>query len=136
VALLWLVTLLAACGPAAPPATATPAGMITRERAIELALALAAESRPEVSGALATPENVAAEAMPLRAAVARLHGSASPAAGYDPEMPVWLVTMDGLWASEATAPGVTPPPTPPLLRRFAVILDAMTGLEIESVLRP
>ena len=91
-------------------------------------------SRPEVSGALLSPQNVQAEQMALSQAMQRLPGSPSVPAGYDPQMPVWMVMMDGLWTNEVQAPGVTATQTP--YHHCVVILDALTGMEIGSSLRP
>jgi hypothetical protein len=127
-ALLTLV--LAACGPASPTAT----GLLDRPAAINAAMATAALSRPEVSGALVTPTLVRAEQLSLAEALEQFGGGVP--AGYDPNMPVWLVELEGQWRSEVVAPEVTPPPTPALFSRFIVILDAATGHEIQSSLGP
>src|SRR5512146_724982 len=99
---LLLVLLLSACAgvpalPGLPVATRTPT-LISRERAIELAVKGASMSRPEVSGALAAPSNIQAERMLLWQAMYKTTGSPSLPYGYVmPGAPVWYVIMDGLW---------------------------------------
>lgn len=132
-----IVALLAACGHTqAPAATATPGGLISRAEALAAAQRVASTSRPELSGPLVTPEASEAELTTLAEAQAALLTEASGTTGFDPATPVWLVRLEGLWANGATAPQVTPPPTQALLRHYAIILDAQTGLEIQTVLTP
>ncbi len=136
------VLLLSACAPvpattATPRPTAarlTPGRLITREQAIAGALARAAASAPEVSGALVTPSNVQAQQITLGEAMQRMWGNADPPRGYTPDMPVWYVTMDGLWKGEMPAPGVTVMPAQ--YHHYIIVLDAVTGLELEASLRP
>jgi hypothetical protein len=126
--------LLASCSKV--PVATKPAAieLLSREQAISMALRSASMSRPEVSGALVTPQNVQAEQMTLGAAVQRLPGNPSVPVRYNPQMPVWLVTIDGLWANEVQAPGITATQAP--YHHYAVVLDALTGTEIESSLKP
>ncbi len=74
--------------------------------------------------------------MTLDEAVKRIDERNQPANEYDPEMIVWFVTMDGLWLGEMSAPGIVPTPQPVPYRHYAIIIDAKTGLEIESSLLP
>ena len=129
--------ILAGCGaPGQGGATSTPSGLLSKQQAINAARENAASSRPEVSGALVTPANVQAELMPLGEAQRRLGESTPSAGGESADTPVWYVTMEGLWAGEASAPGTTLAATQPPYHSFTLILDARTGLEIESLLRP
>lgn len=107
-----------------------------KQQAIEAALEIASTSRPEISGPQEEPSNLRAEQMTLDEAVKKLDKNNQAAAGYDPAMMVWLVTMDGLWLGEMSAPGDVPTPEPVLYRHYAIIIDAKTGLEIESSLKP
>jgi hypothetical protein len=95
---------------------------------------IASSSAPEVSGALVPPTNIQAESMRLAEAMQRMFGNPDVPRGYAAEMPVWFVTMDGLWASEASAPGVTATQQP--YHHYIVVLDAANGMEIEASLRP
>jgi hypothetical protein len=113
-----------------PTATAN----LSRQEAIEFALKNASHSRPEISGAQVTPVNVQARQMTLAEAVKRLDNDGQVAAGYDPKMTVWYVTMDGIWLDEFPRPADFPTPEP--YRHFMIILDARSGLEIESSLKP
>ena len=126
-----LCLLLAGCGPAGAP---TADGLIDRRAAIDAATALASISRPEVSGALVEPKLVLAEQMTLGQAVQRMGGSV--AAGQSPDTPVWVVELEGLWQDEAPNPGATAAPTPATYTHYTFILDARTGLEIQSSLKP
>jgi hypothetical protein len=107
---------------------------ISEEKAIDAALKSAAISRPEMSGSQVTPSNVHAEQMTLSGAVKRIDESNSVAAGYSPDMVVWLVTMDGLWLNEFPRP--TDVPTPEPYQHLIIIIDATSGIEIESAARP
>ncbi|HEX8992880.1 MAG TPA: hypothetical protein VF784_14465 [Anaerolineales bacterium] len=128
---VMLALLLAAC--AVPPA-ATATGLITRQQAVAAAVERASMSAPEVSGALIAPTNVQASQITLGEALLRMGENANPPGGYSRELPVWYVTMDGLWEGEMTAPGVTV--TPARYRHCIVVLDAVTGMEIQGALRP
>ena len=103
---------------------------------MEAALEVASMSRPELSGAQEKPFNVVAEQMSLAEAVKKINENDQPAAGYPPDMPVWFVTMEGLWLGEMFAPDVAPTPEPVQYHHYAIIIDAKTGLEIESWLTP
>lgn len=130
-AVVFLAFLLAAC--AVPPA-ATATGLITRQQAVAKAVDSASMSAPEVSGALVAPTNVQAMQITLGEALLRMGENANPPGGYSRELPVWYVTMDGLWEGEMAAPGVTV--TPARYHHRIVVLNAVTGMEIESSLRP
>lgn len=132
--LLAVLIILLATGCQMSP---TPSDdLLTQAQAIEAAVKAAKESRPEMSGAQVEPSNVQAELLTLAEAVKRLRTEGEPARGYDPQMPVWLVTMDGVWYDEFQAPDVTEVVTPEPYRHFMLILDAKTGLVIESAARP
>lgn len=103
---------------------------MNQQKAIDAALKIASMSRPEISGSQVTPSNVHAEQMTLGKAVKRIQEDNSVATGYDPEMLVWLVTMDGIWLDEFPLP--TGMATPEPYHHFTIIIDQKTGLEIES----
>ena len=107
---------------------------ISEQEAIDAALEVASTSRPEISGPQEEPSNIRAEQITLDEAVKKLSKGHQPRSGYDPNMTVWFVTMDGLWLNELDAPGVVITPAP--YRHYAVIIDANTGSEIESFLTP
>ncbi len=132
---ILMCLLLASCSKVPVAAnTLTIISLLSREQAIAAALQNASMSRPEVSGALVSPQNVQAEQMTLSEAMKRLPGNPSVPARYKPQMLVWVVTMDGLWASEVQAPGITATQAP--YHHYLVVLDAITGMEIESSLQP
>jgi hypothetical protein len=133
--LAWLVLLLAGCATAGgEQRIATPAPLISRQAAIDIALRIASTSHPEMSGALATPENVQAELTTLVTATRRLTGSDSVGTGYSPDMAVWLVTMDGTWTDEFPRPTDMPAPEP--YHHYGVILNASSGESISISARP
>ena len=127
--------LLTACS-AAPglPAPTAASKLISRQRAIEIAVKSVAMSAPETSGALETPTNIQAEKITLGEAEQRIPTRGSFPAGYTAAVPVWYVTMDGLWQDEAPAPGVTV--TPGYYHHAILVLDAVTGDEIHHILAP
>jgi hypothetical protein len=127
---LLLLVLCVGC----QPATAATAPLLTRAAAIEAAVRIASASRPELGAAQVTPSPLQAEQLTLGEAVRRLPGAAGPPGGYRADMPVWLVTLAGQWQGLASAPGG--PPDAAVYRSMAVILDARTGLEIESQASP
>ena len=135
-AMLLLLTLfLCACSVGSTQTKApTASGPVTRQQAIDASVKSVSSSRPEISGALITPSNVRAQQMTLREALRHRPRDLSPVAGYGLQMSVWYVTMDGLWANEVQAPGVSATQTP--LHHAAVILDAQSGMEIESWMMP
>ncbi len=126
---LLAILLTAACQPAKPTDD-----LLTEAEAIEAAVKAAKGSRPEMSAAQVEPTNVQVKQLTLAEAVKRLRADGKPARGYDPQMPVWLVTMDGIWLDEF--PRSTEMPTPEPYQHFMMILDAQTGLLIESAARP
>ncbi|HLO30746.1 MAG TPA: hypothetical protein VK249_16490 [Anaerolineales bacterium] len=107
---------------------------ISEQEAIDIALKLAAMSRPEMSGSLVAPSNVQAEQMRLAEAIKRISKNSDAPAGYTPDNLVWLVTMDGLWLDEFGSP--TDSATQEPYHHFITILDAKSGLEIESAAHP
>jgi hypothetical protein len=107
---------------------------IREQEAIDAALETASTSRPEISGPQKEPSNIRAEQITLDEALKKMSKENQPPSGYDPNMIVWLVTMEGLWLNEMDAPGVAITPAP--YRHYAVIIDANTGSEIESFLTP
>lgn len=107
---------------------------ISEQEAIDAALEVASTSRPEISGPQEEPSNIRAEQITLDEAVKKMSKDHQPLSGYDPNMTVWFVTMDGIWLNEMDAPGVVITPAP--YRHYAVIIDANTGSEIESFLTP
>ncbi len=132
-AALLLGIFLAGC--ISPPwAAPTSAVKIGREQAIAAAVRIASQSAPEISGALVTPQNIQAEQITLKEAMQRMGSQMQLPTSYRADTPVWIVTMDGLWASEAQAPGVAATQIP--YHHYFVILGASTGMEIESELRP
>ena len=104
-----------------------PGKGINQQEAIDAAIKIASHSQPEISGSQVPPSNVHAEQMTLGQAEKRIQ---SDATGYDPEMLVWLVTMDGIWLDEFPLP--TGMATPEPYHHFTFILDQKTGLEIEG----
>jgi len=117
------------------PQPLTTSGLINRQAAIDAALKIASSSMPEVSGALVTPQVVQAHQMTLGDAL-RLHQDTTPMNGYSSDTLVWVVILEGLWASEANAPDATPSITQQPFHSYTIILDAKTGLEIGGSLRP
>jgi len=128
--LLGAILLLAGCG----NESRRPDQGISEQEAIASALEIASTSRPELSGAQVPPTDIHAEQMSLGEAIKRIDNSASVPAGYDPEMPVWLVTMDGIWFDEFPRP--TDLPTPEPYRHYLVIVDGKSGMGIQVTARP
>jgi hypothetical protein len=127
---LLITLILSGCG----GGPAIPEDGISEQEAIDAALNIAAMSHPEISGSQVTPSNIHAEQMSLGKAVKRINENNNVAAGYTPDGMVWLVTMDGIWLDEF--PRLTDMPTPVPYRHFLIILDAKSGLEIETAARP
>jgi hypothetical protein len=127
-AVILMCWILSGCG------MLTGKGLLSQEQAIAAAVQDASMSRPEVSEALVTPQNIRAEQMQLGEALKLLPDNASMPPGADPQTPVWVVTVDGLWADEMEAPGITATQVP--YRHYLLVLDAVTGMEIASSLRP
>jgi len=110
---------------------------ISQEKAIDLALEIASSSAPEISGPQETPSNLRTERMTLDEAIKQIHPNEEVSGyGADPAMMVWLITMDGLWLGEMTAPDSTPASNSGTYHHYAIILDAKTGSEISSTLSP
>ena len=135
-ALAGLGLFLAACRGTRQPAATTPtAQLISEQAAIDAAIRIAMNSRPEVSGSQVLPREIQARQLTLAGALQIISGhDGSVPAGYQPDMPVWAVTMDGWWTDVFPRP--TDSPTPQPYRHLTVILDAVTGLEIEGSLQP
>jgi hypothetical protein len=118
-----------------PGCSQTPApSLISEQQAIEIAIKSASAGRPELSGAKIPPKNVRAEQMTLAAALKRVMGDGGIPAGEDPNMTVWVVSMEGIWTDEFPRPTGIPIPEP--YRHFSVILNAKTGAEIGSAANP
>ena len=130
--LLVLLTVLLFSG--CSKGSTTTNERISEQEAVDAALQSAAMSRPELSGSQVTPSNVHAEQMTLSEAVKRIDENNSVATGYSPDTLVWLVTMDGIWLDEFPRP--TDLPTPEPYQHLILIIDATSGLEIESAARP
>jgi hypothetical protein len=129
--ILFVSLFLAGCGVALTPAHDL---FITREQAITNARRIASSSAPEISGAQVPPQNIQAGQTTLSRAMQRMTGETQLPEGYGPDTPVWYVTMDGLWVNEMPAPGVTVTQVP--YHHYFIILDAVTGMSVETVLRP
>lgn len=114
----------------------TSDSFISKQEAIAVALEIASTSGPEISRPQEKPSNIRAEQITLAEAVNRINKNNQPANRYDPNMTVWFVTMEGLWLGEMSAPGVVPTPEPVPYHHYLIILDAKTGLELESSLLP
>ena len=126
--ILTSIALLAGCKSIIKPSNP----YLSEQEAIDAATKLAASSRPEISGAQATPSNIVAQQLTLDEALKKINKGNQIPTGYDAQMTVWFVTMDGLWLGEMATPGIVPTPQPVLYHHFAVIPDAKTGSEIES----
>jgi hypothetical protein len=127
-----VLIVLASC----KPFSSTSNSYISKQQAISAALEVASTSGPEISGPHEEPSNISVQQMTLDEAVKKIGEHNQPATGYEPNMIVWFVTMEGLWLGEMSAPGVVPTPEPVLYHQYAIIIDAKTGLEIESSLSP
>lgn len=135
---LALVALaIAGCGPLerqiTPRPDAPPPGP-SKADILERAAQIAGQARPELSGAQVAPTNLQATRMTLRSALQQLDGAPPLPGGADPNTPVWLVTMDGLWLDEFPRPAGLPAPEP--YRRYTIIINALTGAEIASKAGP
>ncbi len=117
---MCLVVGCTANAPLPTPITRT----ISQQAAIERAVQAASIARPEITGALVKPENICAEAMRLGDANKRL-GQDALGSDERAEMPMWFVTMDGLWGDAFPRP--TEFPTPKPFRHYVVIIDGITG---------
>jgi hypothetical protein len=107
---------------------------ISKEEAIDAALENAMMTQPEISGPQEKPSNINAEQMTLAEAVKKINEQNEPAAGYDSNMMVWFVSMDGIWLDEFPRPADFPTPAP--YRHYVVIVDAKTAQTIESAAFP
>lgn len=109
-------------------------GYISEEEAIDAALEIAMMTQPELSSSQEEPSNIIAEQLTLGEAVKKVNEKNEPAVGYDSNMIVWLVSMDGIWLDEFPKPGDFPTPMP--YHHYFVILDAKTGQTIETAALP
>ena len=109
-------------------------GYISKEQAIDAALEIATMTQPELSGSQEKPSNINAEQTTLGEAVKKINQKNEPAVGYDSNMIVWLVSMDGIWLDEFPKPADFATPMP--YHRYFVILDAKTGQTIETAALP
>jgi len=107
---------------------------ISEQEAIDAALKSASMPRPEISGSQVAPSNIHAEPMTLGEATKRISKNNDIATGYTSDMLVWFVTMDGIWLDEFPRPTDSPTPVP--YQHFIIIVDAKSGLEIESAAHP
>jgi len=72
--------------------------------------------------------------MTLDEAVKKLSSDNQIDDGYDPNMIVWFVTMDGVWLDEFPKPDNLPTPAP--YHHYVLILDAKDGSEIQVSILP
>ncbi len=107
---------------------------ISEQEAIDAALKIVLTSQPEISGSQVTPSNIHAEQMTLGEATKRISKRDNVAAGYSPDMLVWLVSMDGIWLDEFPRPENFPTPEP--YQHAFIIIDAKTGLDVGVSMRP
>ena len=122
--------VLTSCKPLSEPSDS----YVSKQAAIDAALEIASIPRPEISGSQVKPSNIKAEQMTLNEAVKHKNPSNEVAVGYDPNMMVWFVTMEGVWLDEFPRPEDFPTPVP--YHHYSVILDAKTGLDIEISASP
>jgi hypothetical protein len=106
-------------------ATPTISTSISQQKAIASALEIASHGGVEINGTLVEPTNVRAESTTFGNAMERFTGSAEVPVGENPDTPVWLVTMEGLWTGGFPMPTDTPTAEP--YHHFVVVLDANTG---------
>lgn len=134
---LIALALIACAGRAAAP-TPTLRAVISQADAIARGLDYSRSGFPELSGALEGPFNPHAELMTLAEAYVRLDISPSNAQGDSARQPVWLVTLDGTWRSEAQAPGApdSASQSAPLLHHYLLIVDATSGEVTTTTVRP
>src|SRR5258705_11412834 len=93
--------------PQGTQAVNTPSGTIlplSKQAAIDRAIALASQPRPELNAAQVPPRLVQAEQMILAAAFQRFMNDDTVPAGNDPNLSVWVVTLEGVWTSGMPAP--------------------------------
>jgi hypothetical protein len=114
--------------------TVTPSPFISEQQAIEIAIKDASMGHPELSRAKTPPKNAQAEVITLAAAEKRLTGHDSVPVGYDPNMMVWFVSMEGIWTDEFPRPTDLPSPEP--YHHFSIILNAKTGETMAHGARP
>ncbi len=108
--------------------------LISEEQAINIAVKDASTSRPELSAAQSPPAIIGTTQMNLAAAERLLTGRAGVPTAYDPNMIVWVVSMEGIWLDLAPRPEGFPMPEP--YRHFAVIINSRTGQVIGASARP
>lgn len=117
IAFFLLALLLSACTLIPTP--------ISQQDAIQRALGVASTNQPELEPTGVQPTNLRAERMTFLAAAKRVWNADAVPGGQDPNLVVWVVTMDGEWRNAFPMPTDTPPQRP--LRHFSFIVDAMTG---------
>jgi hypothetical protein len=132
--LLSLTLMFAACTAALGSPTATASGPLTRQQAIDAAMRIASSSKPEVGAPIGSLSIAKVEQMTLGEALQRLPGKPSPSAGYSTQMQVWYVEIDGLWPASPPDPGAIATQVP--YHQLVAILDARTGMEIETWMTP
>jgi hypothetical protein len=129
--------LLVSCGTGQiVPSSTKSVALIKQEWAINNALEIARSSQPEIGPAQTDPTNLQAELMSLADAQNQLNIQDEIPSGYLPGQPVWLISMDGIWADETPCQQEDCQFTPPPYHHYAIIMDARTGLEIEGSYRP
>lgn len=119
-------------GPVQDGTTPTPSlsavsnpGLLSREQAGQVAVYVGSESRPEMNASSVPPRVTDARQMSLQQAWNELNASGGLPQDQDPNLPVWLVRMDGSWLDGAPRPGNLP--TPASYPHMTVVLDGRTG---------
>ncbi len=107
---------------------------LSKQAAVDRAIALASQPQPELNAAQAPPRLVQAEQMTLVAAFQRFLNGDSVAAGNDPNLSVWVIKLEGVWTSGMPAPPDVPAPEP--YRHYIVILNVITGDDIAIAAQP
>jgi hypothetical protein len=115
----------------APPVSEVP---LSQQAAIDRAITLASQPQPEINRAHVPPHLVQAEQMTLATAFQRFLNSDTIGAGNDPNLTVWVITLEGIWTSGMPRPTEVPSPEP--YRRYIVILNSATGDAMAIAARP
>ncbi|HEX5942339.1 MAG TPA: hypothetical protein VFY66_08680 [Anaerolineales bacterium] len=127
--LALLIPLLSGCA----RASLTDDGGINQQEAIEIAVEIASMSIPEISGSQVAPSNIQADKLTLEEAAEHINANRQDVFSENPpDLPVWRVTMDGIWLP----PDVPDVPTLKPYRHLCLILDAETGNEILRSMQP
>jgi len=82
------------------PLSETSDSYISKKEVVDTALEIASTSRPEISGAQITPYNITSEQMTLNEAVKHIDSKDEVAVGYNPDLTVGFVRMEGIWLDE------------------------------------